>query len=325
MKIQLDDRIIGSDAFLSLSHTAQCLYFALFRARDNDGVVNKTKSVMMATSREDGKDVELCQEKHLQELINGSFLIDFRKSDGVVIIKHHWLHTTYKSDRYIPSTYDCVNRLFVKSNGVYTEDETQGKPYLENKWKNNGKNLEENSFPNLIKSNLIKSNILKNKNIADKKIGDVVVLVSEDDKTTKSDDKKPSDLFAERFEMYWKAYNNHKGSKAKAKQWFITHKVSEETLNSMLQAIKIDDVARDEAQIMSEFYPQKPYATTWLNQKRWETLLENVPQSHPQGTKGSSRENIPPQDQSLPTSQANGEIDDIEKLVAEFEASKKGK
>jgi hypothetical protein len=338
MKIQLDDRIIASDAFLSLSHTAQCLYYALFRTRDGDGVVNKTKSVMMGISQ----DHDICSEQHLKELIDGSFVIDYRKTDGVIIIKHHWLHTTYKSDRYVGSTYDCVNHLFIKDNGVYTEDETQGKPYLESVWKNNGKKLEKNwkkngtkMFPqsNLIKSNLIKSNLLKNigdKNIADECESKVEIVENEQKNTIEAHENHDllldDDAYTQRFNVFWKAYGNKKGSKAKVHQWFKTRKVSDKLLGEMLKAIEIDDKARQQAIENNKFYPEKPFAQTWLNQRRWETILENATQINSNERNDSGRENIPPNSETSPSVVENGENNDLDMSVylKELEEYKKG-
>lgn len=336
MKMQLDDRIVASDAFLSLSHTAQCLYYALFRTRDGDGVVNKTKSVMMGISQ----DNDICSEKHLKELIDGSFIIDYRKTDGIVIIKHHWLHTTYKSERYTKSTYDCVNRLFIKDNGVYTEDEMQGKAYvgkkMEKNWKKYGKNMEEKSFPNHNHNhnhNLIKSNILKNivdKNIDQAYENEVDLVENEQIQPNKTYEKQDllldNDVYTQRFNVFWKTYGNKKGSKAKSLHWFKTRKVSEKLLNDMLMAIEIDDNARKQAIENHKFYPEKPFAQTWLNQRRWETILENATQINSNERNDGGRENIPPNSETSPSVAENGENDeiDISAMLRDLEEYRKG-
>ena len=45
-KVEIDDDILGSDKFLDLSTTTQCLYFHMCINADKDGNVNNTRSIL---------------------------------------------------------------------------------------------------------------------------------------------------------------------------------------------------------------------------------------------------------------------------------------
>lgn len=134
------------------------------------------------------------------------------------------------------------------------------------------------------------------------------------------------DLIDERFSRFWLKYNNKIGSKAKCEQWFRTHKVSEELLTTMLKAIELDDRLREEAKLDGKFYPEKPFPQTWLNQKRWEALLENATQFDFKTRNTNGRENIPTnQEQSLDATESaiDNELD-IQAMFKEIENYRKG-
>jgi hypothetical protein len=86
--------IIDSDAFLDMPQTAQLLYFHLAMRADDDGFINKPKTVMrMVGSRDDD----------LACLAAKKFIIPFES--GVVVIKHWRIHNYIKNDRYIETKY----------------------------------------------------------------------------------------------------------------------------------------------------------------------------------------------------------------------------
>ncbi len=86
--------IIDSDAFLDMPQTAQLLYFHLAMRADDDGFVNKPKTVMrMVGSRDDD----------LACLAAKKFIIPFES--GVVVIKHWRIHNYIKNDRYVETKY----------------------------------------------------------------------------------------------------------------------------------------------------------------------------------------------------------------------------
>jgi len=134
-----------------------------------------------------------------------------------------------------------------------------------------------------------------------------------------------SDVFALRFERFWESYNNKKGSKSKCLQWFKTNRVSEKLLDDMLKAIEIDDKQRQLATNLGDFYPIKPHPQTWLNQRRWETILENATQINSNARNDVERENIPSDSQTSVSVSKNGENDDldIQAMVRELQEHRK--
>lgn len=102
--------IIDSDAFLDMSVTAQLLYFHLSMRADDDGFVNKPKSIMRMIGASQG-DAEM--------LVNKKFIIPFES--GVVVIKHWKIHNYIAKDRYKETTYkDEKATLMLDENNAYT-------------------------------------------------------------------------------------------------------------------------------------------------------------------------------------------------------------
>ena len=86
--------IIDSDAFLEMPTTSQLLYFHLAMRADDDGFVNKPKSLMRMVG---GKDDDL------KLLFVKKFLIPFES--GVVVIKHWKIHNYIRKDTYTETKY----------------------------------------------------------------------------------------------------------------------------------------------------------------------------------------------------------------------------
>ena len=86
--------IIDSDAFLEMPITAQLLYFHLSMRADDDGFVNKPKSIMRMTG---------CKDYDLRMLFAKKFLIPFES--GVVVIKHWRIHNYIRKDTYTETKY----------------------------------------------------------------------------------------------------------------------------------------------------------------------------------------------------------------------------
>lgn len=126
-------KITESDAFLDMPLSSQCLYFHLNMSADDDGFVNNPKRVMRTIG---------ASEDDLKLLIAKAFLLVFE--NGVVVIKHWWMHNTLKNDRYKPTDYQEEKELLAqKTNKAYT-------------WKQNGNILE--TQPNQDKPNQDKPN-----------------------------------------------------------------------------------------------------------------------------------------------------------------------
>lgn len=86
--------IIDSDAFLDMPITSQLLYFHLSMRADDDGFVNKPKSIMRMIG---GKDDDI------KVLFAKKFLIPFES--GVVVIKHWKIHNYIRKDTYTETKY----------------------------------------------------------------------------------------------------------------------------------------------------------------------------------------------------------------------------
>jgi len=110
--------IIDSDAFLDMPATSQLLYFHLSMRADDDGFINKPKTIMrMVGSKDD--DINL--------LIAKKFLIPFES--GVVVIKHWRIHNYIRNDRYKETVHkDEKMMLELKDNGGYRLKTNDGIP-----------------------------------------------------------------------------------------------------------------------------------------------------------------------------------------------------
>jgi hypothetical protein len=102
--------IIDSDAFLEMPTTSQLLYFHLGLRADDEGFVNKPKSIMQMVG---------CKEDDIRVLIAKNFIIPFES--GVVVIKHWRIHNWIRKERIQETKYtDERAQLSVKGNGSYT-------------------------------------------------------------------------------------------------------------------------------------------------------------------------------------------------------------
>lgn len=101
--------IIDSDAFLEMSATAQLLYFHLSMRADDDGFVNKPKSIMRMCGS---------SESDINELYARKFIIPFES--GIVVIKHWKIHNYIRKDAYSETKYkEEKAALSYDDNGAY--------------------------------------------------------------------------------------------------------------------------------------------------------------------------------------------------------------
>lgn len=102
--------IVSSDAFITMSPTAQCLYFQLNLSADDDGVVNNPISIMRTVG---------AKEEDFEELVERKFLILLES--GVFVIKHWNINNNIRADRKRESTYKKeLSELKKQENGAYT-------------------------------------------------------------------------------------------------------------------------------------------------------------------------------------------------------------
>ena len=119
--------IADSDSFLSLSPSAQGLYFQLGLRADDDGIVNKPVAIMRSMG---------AVENDMKQLLEKRFVIAME--DGVLVVKHWWLHNTKRKDRYTPSNYtEDIKKLYLDENGTYTTRRTSIKYVSATNWQPN--------------------------------------------------------------------------------------------------------------------------------------------------------------------------------------------
>ena len=111
-------QITRSDAFLDMPRSTRLLYYDLSLDADDDGFIDKYKSIMRLTG---------ASEDDLKLLIAKSFIIPFE--NGVIVIKHWRMNNLIRSDRYKPTVYqEEKKQLSLKENGSYTKKTTNGIP-----------------------------------------------------------------------------------------------------------------------------------------------------------------------------------------------------
>lgn len=122
--------IVGSDAFMDMPLSTQALYFHLITEADDDGFISAARKIQRMIGANDDD---------LRLLIAKGFLIAFE--NGVCVIKHWLMQNQIRKDRYKATVYfDEKSRLYLKSNGAYTLDESKGTPL--------GNQMETNGLPN---------------------------------------------------------------------------------------------------------------------------------------------------------------------------------
>ena len=101
--------IIDSDAFLDMPLSSQLLYFHLSMRADDEGFINKPKTIMrMVGAKDDDMNV----------LIIKKFIIPFES--GVVVIKHWRIHNYLQNDRLTETKYkDEKSLLEFDNNKAY--------------------------------------------------------------------------------------------------------------------------------------------------------------------------------------------------------------
>lgn len=106
--------IVDSDAFLDMPIASQCLYFHLAMRADDEGFVNKAKSVARVVG---------AKEEDFRPLIERRFVIVF--DDGVLVIKHWRIHNWIRTDRLQPTKYQQhKNTLSFDENNAYSDQPT---------------------------------------------------------------------------------------------------------------------------------------------------------------------------------------------------------
>jgi len=113
-KRMFSKQIVKSDAFMDMPISSQLLYFHLSMEADDDGFIGNPKQIIkMINANSDDFKI----------LLSKRFILPFES--GVIVIKHWWIHNTYRKDRYNNTKYEEeINTLQIKDNGAYTDDKT---------------------------------------------------------------------------------------------------------------------------------------------------------------------------------------------------------
>ena len=102
--------IIDSDAFLDMPISAQLLYFHLSMRADDEGFINKPKTIMRICG---------CKDDDIKILFAKKFVIPF--DSGVVVIKHWKIHNYIAKDRFVETKYkEEREQLQLDENKAYT-------------------------------------------------------------------------------------------------------------------------------------------------------------------------------------------------------------
>ena len=127
--------IIDSDAFLSMSLSAQALYFHLAMRADDEGFINNPKKIMRIIG---------ANESDMKQLITLRYVLFFES--GVIVIKHWRIHNYIQSDRFKETLYkEEKAKLVIKENKSYTEKDEHEKPPIiaeNSEWIQNGYSLD---------------------------------------------------------------------------------------------------------------------------------------------------------------------------------------
>ena len=100
--------IITSDNFMTLSYTAQILYFHLIANADDDGFIGNIKGVLRMADK---------TEKDLAELQEAGLVLAVNR---VMVITHWHIHNKVRKDMYNPTQYQAeYDTLIVDKGNVY--------------------------------------------------------------------------------------------------------------------------------------------------------------------------------------------------------------
>ena len=155
--------IVDSDAFMEMPVSSQLLYFHLSMRADDDGFINNPKRIARNVGANDDD---------LKMLMYKNFIIAFE--NGVIVIKHWWIHNTLRKDRYKETVYqEERSQLDVKDNGSYT---------LNGNWQPNGNQMATVATQiklNEIKVNEIKEEVVTRKRFTPPTLDEVIEYCSE--------------------------------------------------------------------------------------------------------------------------------------------------
>lgn len=100
--------VVGTDKFLDLPISAQCLYFHLGMRADDDGFISSPKQIVKMIA---------CTQGDMKILAESGYIIPFE--NGLIVIRH-WRQNNYlRRDRYTKSSHAEELESLTLKNGVY--------------------------------------------------------------------------------------------------------------------------------------------------------------------------------------------------------------
>lgn len=107
-KRMFNRKVIEADAFMSLSHSCQTLYFHLCMNADDDGFLDNASGVIAQTK---------ASQKDLDTLIESGFILHVSKY--VYVIAHWFLNNNLQKDRFHPTLYALEKSLLVRPMNIW--------------------------------------------------------------------------------------------------------------------------------------------------------------------------------------------------------------
>lgn len=108
-KRAVSNKVVDTDAFLTMPQSTQLLYFHFVTRADDDGFLENPKSVMA-----------LCRanEDDLKILVAKSYIIPFES--GIIVIRHWRIHALVRCDRYKPTEHQQEkSELLISDDNTY--------------------------------------------------------------------------------------------------------------------------------------------------------------------------------------------------------------
>lgn len=123
--------IVESDAFLSQSIKAQCLYYQINMKADDDGFLNNALTICKSLG---------FTKKVLDELIDNKFLLYL--GEGITVVKHWLINNRIQKDRYHQTVYqDKYKLLSIREDKAYTLLSKNGTK-TDTTWTTNGQQMD---------------------------------------------------------------------------------------------------------------------------------------------------------------------------------------
>ncbi len=292
----VNKQIVTTDKFMELPITAQCLYFHLIITADDDGFIDRPKTIsrMVGASNED-----------LQILVNMNYLIDF--DSGVVVITDWHVHNLIRTDRYKETMYIDEKRLLTQNkNKQYQLFEGDDNQTTTNGIPNDNQTAPQVSIG---KDSIGKDSIGKDntpippqnegagdglESGEDLDVREYSVKVALNNPTTHEQDLQDKEtsseslsvgehsgkvalensttLMDERFEKFWEVYPKKVGKKY-ARKCFVKLKpdktLFEHILNTVQRAKKSERWIEQNGRFI-------PNPSTWINQGRWDDEIVDI-------------------------------------------------